>query len=135
MGGAKDEARKKVSIFIISDSTHSLLTAAHPHTKNGPDFAFPPTTMNYNCLLLLLTAFDARATSAKELCRRLKAPRFHKANPKLKVIIDNNARPDPPSVNFKLVNDLDVSATKSIYMLLLLLLLLLHKKVVIENLW
>lgn len=53
-------------------------------------------------------AFDARATSAKELLRRLKAPRFNKSNPKLQVLVDSNARPDAPSVNFKLVDDSDI---------------------------
>ncbi|CAB9509873.1 expressed unknown protein [Seminavis robusta] len=50
-------------------------------------------------------ALDARATSAKELIRRMKAPRFSKANSKLKVLVDVNSKPDPPSVLFKMVDE------------------------------
>lgn len=52
--------------------------------------------------------FDARATSAKELVRRMKAPRFQKANPKLQVLVDVNQYPTAPSVNFKLANDTEM---------------------------
>jgi hypothetical protein len=59
--------------------------------------------------MLIFKAFDARATSAKELVRRLKAPRFQKANPKLQVNVDINCLPNAPSVVFKLVDDSEVS--------------------------
>ena len=52
-----------------------------------------------------LIAFDARTTSARELWRQMQAQRFVKANPDFKVNTNVSAKPDPPSVIFKFVDD------------------------------
>ncbi len=54
-------------------------------------------------------AFDGRAKSAKEMWRQMKASRFYKANPKLKLNTHVLGGPDAPEVLFTLVDDTEVS--------------------------
>ena len=55
------------------------------------------------CLTFIL-AFDARAKSVKELLRQLRADRFYKVNPNLKIHLDIHNRIESPFASFNFVD-------------------------------
>ena len=55
------------------------------------------------------SAFDIRSGSAKELLRQVRADRFKKTNPKLKIQSNIVNTPNPPNVTFKFADESEVS--------------------------
>lgn len=60
----------------------------------------------------MISAFDARTRSARELLRQVQSKRYSKANPSLKINVDVHDRPDAPLASFAYVDDSEVRITQ-----------------------
>mmetsp|Transcript_17803 Transcript_17803/g.23046 ORF Transcript_17803/g.23046 Transcript_17803/m.23046 type:complete len:118 (-) Transcript_17803:144-497(-) len=57
-----------------------------------------------NTVKISYNPFDMRTTSAREIVDRMHAPRYKKANPRLKLDIEIHDRPSAPFVEFHFVD-------------------------------